>query len=195
LPKTEIEMSHSDKIELFKEETIKFNRKHNLISRKNTEKIIDEAIEEAITLTKHLKQHKNILDIGTGSGLPGIPLAILNENKNVYLSEKNNKKNYHLKKTIKLLEIENATTIGSANKNTKINKKVDCVVTKAFASTKKTIDVANSFLEKPFTLMLLKGKLKTINKEIAEANISKENYEIIKIENEKEKHILKIQNE
>ena len=43
--------------------------------------------------------------------------------------------------------------------------------------------------------MLLKGKLKTINKEIVEANISKENYEIIKIENEKEKHILKIQNE
>ena len=60
---------------------------------------------------------------------------------------------------------------------------------------KKTIDTANSFLEKPFTLMLLKGKLKTINKEIAEANISKENYEIIKIESEKEKHILKIQNE
>ena len=188
-------MPHSDKIELFKKETIKFNRKHNLISRKNTEKIIDEAIEEATALTKHLKQHKNILDIGTGSGLPGIPLAIFNENKNVYLSEKNNKKNYHLKKTIKLLEIENVTTIGSANKSTKINKKVDCVVTKAFASTKKTIDVANSFLEKPFTLMLLKGKLKTIYKEIAEANISKENYEIIKIENEKEKHILKIQNE
>ena len=188
-------MSHSDKIELFKEETIKFNRKHNLISRKNTEKIIDEAIEEATALTKHLKQHKNILDIGTGSGLPGIPLAILNENKNIYLSEKNNKKNYHLKKTIKLLKIENATIIGSANKNTKINKKIDCVVTKAFASTKKTIDIANNFLEKPFTLMLLKGKLKTIDKEIAEANIPKENYEIIKIKNEKEKHILKIQNE
>ena len=188
-------MSHSDKIELFKEETIRFNRKHNLISRKNTEKIIDEAIEEATALTKHLKQHKNILDIGTGSGLPGIPLAIFNENKNVYLSEKNNKKNYHLKKIIKLLEIENAIIVGAANKNTKINKKVDCVVTKAFASTKKTIDIASSFLEKPFTLMLLKGKLKTINEEIAEANISKENYEIIKIENEKEKHILKIQNE
>ena len=188
-------MSHSDKIELFKEETIKFNRKHNLISKNNTEKIIDEAIEEATALTKHLKQHKNILDIGTGSGLPGIPLAIFNENKNVYLSEKNNKKNYHLKKIIKLLEIENAITVGGANKKTKTNKRVDCVVTKAFASTKKTIDISNSFLEKPFTLMLLKGKLKTINKEIAEANISKENYEIIKIENEKERHILKIQNE
>ena len=43
--------------------------------------------------------------------------------------------------------------------------------------------------------MLLKGKLETINKEIEDANISKENYEIIKIENKKEKHILKIQNE
>ena len=72
---------------------------------------------------------------------------------------------------------------------------MDCVVTKAFASTKKTINLTNSFLEKPFTLMLLKGKLETINKEIEDANISKENYEIIKIENEKEKHILKIQNE
>ena len=188
-------MSHSDKTELFKEKTIKFNKKHNLISKKNTEKIIDEAIEEATALTKHLKQHKNILDIGTGGGLPGIPLAILNKNKNIYLSEKNNKKNYHLKKIIKLLEINNATTVGISNKNTKINNKIDCVVTKAFATPKKTIDVANSFLEKPFTLMLLKGKLETINKEIAEANISKENYEIIKIENEKEKHILKIQNE
>ena len=188
-------MSHSEKIELFKEATIKFNKNHNLISRKNTDKIIDEAIEEATALTKHLNQYKNILDIGTGSGLPGIPLAIFNENKNIYLSEKNNKKNYHLKKTIKLLEIENATTIGTVNKNTKINKKVDCVVTKAFASTKRTIDIANSFLEKPFTLMLLKGKLETINKEIEDANISKENYEIIKIENKKEKHILKIQNE
>ena len=195
MQKIEIEMSHSGKIELFKEETIKFNKKHNLISKKNTEEIIDEGIAEAAALTKHIKQYKNILDIGTGSGLPGIPLAIFNENKNIYLSEKNNKKNYHLKKTIKTLEINNATTVGSSNKNTKIKNKVDCVVTKAFASTKKTIDIANSFLEKPFTLMLLKGKLETINKEIAEANISKENYEIIKIENEKEKHILKIQNE
>ena len=188
-------MSHSGKIELFKQKTIKFNKKHNLISKKNTEEIIDEGIAEARALTKHIKQYKNILDIGTGSGLPGIPLAIFNENKNIYLSEKNNKKNYHLKKTIKTLKISNATTVGSSNKNTKIKNKVDCVVTKAFASTKKTIDIANSFLEKPFTLMLLKGRIETIKKEIAEANISKENYEIIKIENEKEKHILKIQNE
>ena len=40
-------MSYSDKIKLFKEETIKFNKKHNLISKKHTDKIIDEAVEEA----------------------------------------------------------------------------------------------------------------------------------------------------
>ena len=148
-------MLRSDKIELFKEETIKFNKKHNLISKNNPGKIIDEAIEEATTLTKHLKRYRNILDIGTGGGLPGIPLAIFNENKNIYLSEKNNKKNYHLKKIIKLLEIKNAKIVGGFNKNTKIGKKVDCVVTKAFASTKKTINLTNSFLEKPFTLSLI----------------------------------------
>ena len=188
-------MSHNDKIELFKIETIKFNKKHNLISKKNTDKIIDESIEEAAALTEHLQQYKNILDIGSGGGLPGIPLAIFNKNKNIYLSEQSNKKNYHLRKIIRLLGIKNTILVGASGKNTKINKKIDCVVTKAFASTKKTADIANSFLEKPFTFMLLKGKLETIKKEIAEANISKENYEIIKIENKKEKHILKIINE
>ena len=188
-------MSSNNKIKLFKEATIKFNNKHNLISKKNTDKIIEEAIEEAIALTEHLKQNKNILDIGTGGGLPGIPLAIFNKDKNIYLSEKNNKKNYHLKKIVRTLGIKNATTIGPSNKKTKLNKKIDCVVSKAFASTKKTIEITNSFLEKPFTLMLLKGRLETINKEIIEANIIKENYEIIKIQNEKEKHILKIRNE
>ena len=48
-------MSPNDKIKLFKEATIKFNNKHNLISKKNTDKIIEEAIEEAIALTEHLK--------------------------------------------------------------------------------------------------------------------------------------------
>ena len=96
-------MSPNDKIKLFKEATIKFNNKHNLISKKNTDKIIEEAIEEAIALTEHLKQNKNILDIGTGSGLPGIPLAILNEDKNIYLSEKNNKKNVYVKNLLNII--------------------------------------------------------------------------------------------
>ena len=60
-----------------------------------------------------------------------------------------------------MLKIKNATTVGSSNKNTKLNKKIDCVVSKAFASTKKTIEITNSFLKKPFILMMLKGKLET----------------------------------
>ena len=85
-------MSNSEKIALFKEETIKFNKKHNLISKKNTGKIIEEAIEEAKALTKQLEQNKNILDIGTGGGLPGIPLAIFNKNKNIYIRKTKTKK-------------------------------------------------------------------------------------------------------
>ena len=46
-------MSHNDKTDLFKEETIRFNKKHNLVSKNNTDKIIDEAIEEAAPLTQH----------------------------------------------------------------------------------------------------------------------------------------------
>ncbi len=85
-------MSHSDKTELFKKETIKFNKKHNLISKKNTEKIIDEAIEEAKALTKHLKQYKNILDIVQGVGSQAYRSQFLTKTKTYICLKKTTKK-------------------------------------------------------------------------------------------------------
>ena len=66
--------------------------KSTLIPRPETEILIDALVN--IFKGKNI----SILDIGTGSGLPGIPLAIFNENKNIYLSEKNNKKKLPPKK-------------------------------------------------------------------------------------------------
>ncbi|MEL7020867.1 MAG: 16S rRNA (guanine(527)-N(7))-methyltransferase RsmG [Bacteroidota bacterium] len=56
-----------------------WNEQINVISRKDIEHLYDHHILHSLGLAKvvHFKSGSNILDLGTGGGLPGIPLAIL----------------------------------------------------------------------------------------------------------------------
>ena len=59
-----------------------WNKTHNLISKKQAQKI-DDHIEDSLIISPFL--NKNIIDLGSGGGLPGIPLPIINSNKEYYL--------------------------------------------------------------------------------------------------------------
>ena len=52
---------------------------------------------------KHIPPEKKILDIGSGAGLPGLLIAILQPRSHITMSEKNQKKAYFIKKTIQTL--------------------------------------------------------------------------------------------
>ena len=57
--------------------------------------------------------NKKVLDIGTGAGFPGIPLAIIFPNASFYLSDSNGKKITFLKEVVKQLNLNNVTIIQS----------------------------------------------------------------------------------
>ena len=57
---------------------------------------------------KHIPPEKKILDIGSGAGLPGLLIAILQPRSHITMSEKNQKKAYFIKKTIHTLRLTNA---------------------------------------------------------------------------------------
>ena len=73
----------------YKTHLIAWNKTHNLISKKQAQKI-DDHIADSLIISPFL--NKNIVDLGSGGGLPGIPLAIINSNKEFYLIESNTKK-------------------------------------------------------------------------------------------------------
>jgi len=54
----------------------KWNKAYNLTSIERTEEIISKHILDSLSVAEHLKG-KNIIDVGSGAGLPGIPLAII----------------------------------------------------------------------------------------------------------------------
>lgn len=70
-----------------------WNSTHNLVS-KNQATNLKEHIDDSLSISPFLG--KNVIDLGSGGGLPGIPLAISNPDKKFFLVESNTKKSAFL---------------------------------------------------------------------------------------------------
>ena len=76
-------LNFSDKklelIELFVEEVLNYNQKHNLISRSSEKDIWNRHVLDSAQLVKHIdhKKFNSLADLGTGGGFPGILLSII----------------------------------------------------------------------------------------------------------------------
>ena len=94
---------------LLMNELVEWNKKFNLTSITDDTGIVvrhflDSLQPEILGITS---QYKTIIDIGTGAGFPGLPLAIVNKKLKVYLMESNGKKITFLKHMVKELGQDN----------------------------------------------------------------------------------------
>ena len=83
-----------------------WNHTHNLVS-KNQAKNLEEHISDSLSVSPFLGE--NVIDLGSGGGLPGIPLAISNPDKNFFLVESNTKKSAFLLNVSIKLKLSNVT--------------------------------------------------------------------------------------
>ena len=81
-----------------------WNKTHNLVS-KNQAQNLEEHITDSLSISPLLG--KNIIDLGSGGGLPGIPLAIINPEKNFFLVDSNTKKGAFLLNASTKLKLSN----------------------------------------------------------------------------------------
>jgi len=86
-----------------------YNKNINLVGTKNKKDILIRHLIDSISLSKiiDINNPKKILDVGTGAGLPGIPLAIIYKDIEFYLLEAKKKAIIFLKKIIDILCIKN----------------------------------------------------------------------------------------
>jgi len=109
---TEIQI---DKLIAFQELIFENNKKVNLVGPSSPEDILIRHILDSVSLLayadKVLDSKANIIDIGTGGGFPGIPLAILLKDTEMVLLEKSRKKVDFLVRAIKLLSLDNVIVL------------------------------------------------------------------------------------
>ncbi|MBR9922320.1 MAG: 16S rRNA (guanine(527)-N(7))-methyltransferase RsmG [Bacteroidetes bacterium] len=115
-----------------------WNEKINVISRKDIDNIYERHILHSLALARVFKPIKGaqILDLGTGGGFPGIPLAILYPDVKFLMVDGTGKKIRVVNAIIEALELNNAEARQVRAEELK-NRKFDFVVTRAVASLEK----------------------------------------------------------
>ncbi len=116
-----------------------WNDKINVISRKDIDQLYLRHVLHSLSIAKYItfSPGQNVLDIGTGGGFPGIPLAILFPETNFTLVDSIQKKIKVVKAVIDSLELKNARAKQTRAEN--ITEKYDVVVCRAVASLSKLI--------------------------------------------------------
>lgn len=105
-----------------------WNKKINLISRKDIDHLSERHILHSLSIAKIIKFNNNtkILDVGTGGGLPGIPLAIMFNNVHFTLNDSIYKKIKVVEKIVKSIGLKNISTINDRVEN--IDDKYDFII-------------------------------------------------------------------
>ncbi|MDW6002420.1 16S rRNA (guanine(527)-N(7))-methyltransferase RsmG [Vibrio mangrovi] len=117
----------------------KWNKAYNLTSVRHPEDMLVKHIMDSIVVSPHLPG-KNFIDVGTGPGLPGIPLAIMNPDKCFTLLDSLGKRIRFIKQVIYELNIHNVTPVQSRVEDFQPEDKFDGVLSRAFASM---VDMVN----------------------------------------------------
>ena len=141
---------------LYLEELNAWNKKINLIGRRNDHEIVIKDFLDSLMISKYLPLGLTVLDIGSGAGLPGMPIGISRQDLKVGLLEIRGKRVSFLKHMIRLLKLDNLEVILAGDE--KYNNHFDFCVSRAFGSTRRFADVAEPYLKMNGVLLAMKGK-------------------------------------
>ncbi|MBV7300611.1 16S rRNA (guanine(527)-N(7))-methyltransferase RsmG [Enterovibrio paralichthyis] len=111
----------------------KWNKAYNLTSVRDPQEMIVKHIMDSIVVSKHL-EGQTYIDVGTGPGLPGIPLAIINPDKQFTLLDSLGKRIRFIRQVLHELKIANVTPVQSRVEDFQPEQGFDGVLSRAFAS-------------------------------------------------------------
>ena len=185
--------TEKEKIELYVQEALAFNKKHNLFIRANKDEVFEKDILDCVPLVEKIEKESKILDLGSGGGFPGVVLAILRPDCEVHLLEKSQKKCYFLNKTKDTLKLNNIKVLKQTITKNNTLEEYPTITARAFSSTQNILNLTEKNLKKNGKYLLLKGRIEKIEEEMAAINTNNYKYEIIELDNKKyERHIVQI---
>ena len=142
---------------LYLELLLEANKNISLTGIKNPKEAVIKHTIDSLSVSS-ATEGEIIVDIGSGGGTPGIPLAIANPAKKFYLVDSVLKKIKFLDEAVKVLELDNIETICDRGEN--INKlSADTVVSRAFGSLNYLIESSKNMVSKNGLFLAMKGKI------------------------------------
>jgi 16S rRNA (guanine527-N7)-methyltransferase len=136
----------------------KWNKVHNLTAVRDPLEMVTRHLLDSLAVVPHLTG-KRIIDVGTGGGLPGIPLSLVFPDREFTLLDSNSKKTRFLVQAKAELGLDNVTVIHKRVEAFQPDQLFDCVITRAFASVADILTGSRHLLTHDGQMMAMKGEV------------------------------------
>lgn len=134
----------------------KWNRIHNLTAVQDKAKAVSVHLLDSLSVVPHL-EGKRFLDVGSGAGFPGIPIAVARPDIQMDLLDSNHKKYAFLKQAIAELGLKNARAVCERVESWRPAGQFDCIISRALAEIAEFVALVKHLLAPGGVIAAMKG--------------------------------------
>lgn len=135
----------------------RWNRTYNLTAIRDITEMVDKHLLDSLAMQAHVADVARLADLGTGPGLPGIPLAIVHPRLQVTLVESNGKKARFLREAVRRLGLDNADVVESRIEAFDAPGRFDAITARALATLPLILELGGHLLDARGRLLAMKG--------------------------------------
>ena len=138
----------------------KWNRAYNLVASVHPQDILYKHLLDSLAISSAL-EGATIIDVGSGAGLPGIPLAITNPHRQFHLLDANGKKTRFMQQAVIELNLTNVQVIQARAESYQPLQAYSCVVTRAFSPLPEAMKILPNLCADNGTVLIMTGQKPT----------------------------------
>lgn len=170
----------------------KWNKTYNLTAVRKPEEMVTRHLLDSLSICPYLRG-KSLLDVGTGAGLPGIPLAIVFPEYQFTLLDSNNKKTRFVVQAVAELELPNVDVVQSRVEEYETEEPFDTITTRAYAAISDMVQQTSHLMATDGVFLAMKGINPLAELGELPPNYIIENNYLINVPNlDEERHLLEI---
>ncbi len=139
------------------EELERWNKKVNLTAIRDPDEMITGHLLDSLVARPFLHGER-ILDVGTGAGFPGLPLAICEPDRQFELVDGNNRKIMFVQHAATLLKLGNVAAIKARTEDYAPAERFDTVIARAVGPLARLVDIAGHHVREDGVFVALKGR-------------------------------------
>ncbi len=134
----------------------KWNRAYNLTAIRQADQMVIRHLLDSLAIVPHITGER-LIDVGTGAGLPGVPLAIVFPDKEWHLLDSNGKKTRFLFQVKTALGLDNMVIHHARVESFRAEIPYDAILSRAFASLQDMIEGCRHLLSHTGCFLAMKG--------------------------------------
>ncbi len=170
----------------------KWNKTYNLTAVRKPEQMVTRHLLDSLSICPYLRG-KHILDVGTGAGLPGIPLAVVFPERQFTLLDSNNKKTRFVVQAVSELELPNVDVVQSRVEEFESEVLFDTIISRAYSAIGDMVEQTSHLLVIDGIFLAMKGVNPIAEIDELSSNYTVEENHVIKVPGlEEERHLLEI---